>query len=278
MNATRRNMLKAPITLISHGRSGTSLLQNIFDAHPDISVAGETADLIFSTWYSIERAKGIIPGLIEEGKLVPWERRVARGVRAVFDEILQLKTAYWMQKPIGQPFVINYLRKDGMSLDEWFQLYWTILQQVFPKGKFITVLRHPCDVVLSSGEYWGREQAGVWHGIATMSRCILHPASKITYAVNYHQLVEEPEPTVKALFEHLEVPYNPCVLDAFNYVYVPNHDRWKQDKQNFTDKVSKKFSRQDEWDKLDMSIPNPEDLAAIRQVWERFGHSLELPQ
>ena len=101
--------IKSPITLISHGRSGTSLLQNIFDAHPDISVAGETADLIFSTWYSLWRAKGIVPGLIENGNVVPWEQRAARGVRAVFDEIFNIETQYWMQKPIGQPFVNGYI-------------------------------------------------------------------------------------------------------------------------------------------------------------------------
>ena len=108
------------------------MLQNIFDAHPDISVAGETADLIFSTWYSLWRAKGIVPGLIENGKVVPWEQRAARGVRAVFDEIFNIETQYWMQKPIGQPFVNCYIRGKGTTLDEWFELYWRILDDVFP--------------------------------------------------------------------------------------------------------------------------------------------------
>ncbi|MFM7526927.1 MAG: sulfotransferase family protein [Nodosilinea sp.] len=271
------DLLKSPITLIAHGRSGTSLLQNIFDAHPEVSVAGETADLIFSTWYSIHRAKGIIPGLTEAGKLITWEERTARGVRAVFDEILRLDTKYWMQKPIGQPFVIGYLQKEGMSLDKWFELYWTILKQVFPQGKFITILRHPCDVVLSSGEYWGREQASVWSGITTMARCMLHSASQITYAVNYEQLVQDSEASVKSLLEHLQVPYDPAVLKAFDYIYVPNHDSWRQNKEGFEHKINKDFSRRDEWEKLDMSVPNPEDLAAIRELWSRFGHTLELP-
>ena len=52
-------------------------------------------------------------------------------------------------------------------------------------GKFITILRHPCDVVLSAQGYWGREELQIWRGIATMSRCILHKASKITYAVKF---------------------------------------------------------------------------------------------
>jgi Sulfotransferase family len=269
--------LKSPITLISHGRSGTSLLQNIFDAHPEISVAGETADLIFSTWYSIQRAKGIIPGLIEEGKLIPWEERTARGVRAVFNEMLKLETPYWMQKPIGQPFVIGYLRKDGMSLDEWFALYWQILSQVFPNGKFITILRHPCDVVLSAGEYWGRDLAKVWTDIATMARCILHPGSQIQFATNYENLVQDSEASVKAMFEYLEVPFDPCVMKAFDRVYVPNHDNWKQDKNKFEDKVKNNFSRRDEWEKIDMSATNPKDIAVIEQLWNRFGYELELP-
>ncbi|MBR8828003.1 MAG: sulfotransferase [Gomphosphaeria aponina SAG 52.96 = DSM 107014] len=269
--------LKQPITLISHGRSGTSLLQNIFEAHPDISVAGETADLIFSTWYSIERAKGIIPGLIENGKVVAWEERVGRGVRAVFDEIFNLNTTYWMQKPIGQPFVINYLRKEGMSLDEWFQLYWSILNQVFPAGKFMTILRHPCDVVISAGDYWGRKQADVWGGIATMARCILHRDSKVKFAVNYTELVKEPEKNTKKMFEQLGIGYDSRVLRAFDYVYVPNQKGWKQDKKLYEGKIEKQFSREDEWEKLDFSLVKKEDIEVIEKLWARFGYNLELP-
>ena len=268
--------IKSPITLISHGRSGTSLLQNIFDAHPDISVAGETADLIFSTWYSLWRAKGIIPGLIENGQVVPWKKRAARGVRAVFDEIFNLETQYWMQKPIGQPFVSNYLRKQGSTLDEWFELYWSILDDVFPTGKYITILRHPCDVVLSAQGYWNREESQIWGGIATMARCILHKSSKISYAVNFDALVEQPELSLKNLFSHLEIVYTPEVLQALNYIYVPNKDGWKQDKSAFDSKVKKNFSRRDEWDKLDLSIPDSDDLAVIEKLWNHFGYSIEL--
>ena len=269
--------IKSPITLISHGRSGTSLLQNIFDAHPDISVAGETADLIFSTWYSIWRAKGIVPGLIENGKVVPWKKRAARGVRAVFNEIFNLETEYWMQKPIGQPFVNNYIRKQGTTLDEWFELYWSILDDVFPTGKYITILRHPCDVVLSAQGYWGREESQIWRGIANMARCILHESSKITYAVNFDELVEQPEQSLKNLFSHLDIPYRSEMLEALDYIYVPNQDGWKQDKSLFKGKVNSNFSRRDEWDKLDFSIPNSDDLEVIEKLWSRVDYSLKFP-
>ncbi len=276
MNHKLHKKLKAPITLISHGRSGTSLLQNIFDAHPNISVAGETADLIFSTWYSIKKAEGLVPGLFENGKVVRWPERTARGVRAVFGEIFDFPTEYWMQKPIGQPFVMGYLRKQTMSLDEWFELYWNILNDIFPQGKFITILRHPCDVVLSSGEYWGRDQKGTWGGIATMAQCILHKSSKISYAVNYHELVEKPEEVIKDLFAHLEVPYDPTVLKALDYVYVPNQEGWKQDKTEFQAKIEKKFSRREDWDKLDLSGLDNE-IKIIQELWQKYGYSLELP-
>lgn len=277
MNPECDARLKAPITLISHGRSGTSLLQNIFNAHPDIAVTGETTDLIFSTWYSIQKAQGIVPGCLENGKPVSWEERSARSVRSIFNEMFNIDKKYWMQKPIAQPFVISYLRKKGMSLDEWFELYWNILEQIFPQGKFMTILRQPCDVVLSAGEYWGREQVNVWRDIATMARCILHPSSKINLAVSYDELVQNSEVAVKKMFEALNVEYHPNVLGAFNHVYVPDKTGWKQEKNLFEDKIKKKFSRQEEWDKLDLSHIEPEDLEAIQKMWNKFGYDLKLP-
>ncbi|MEB3340211.1 sulfotransferase [Okeania sp.] len=272
-----KDKLKAPITLISHGRSGTSLLQNIFDAHPDISVAGETADLIFGTWYSISKIKGIVPGLFDEnGKLVPWEERVALGVRAVFDQIFNLDRKYWMQKPISQPFIMQFLKMQEKNEKDWFNVYWSVLDQVFPEGKFITILREPRDVVLSSKEYWGRDHANVWGNIATMARCIAHESSKVNYAVSFDELVQEPEPTLKKLFAHIDVPYSSDVLAALEHIYVPDQKKWKQDKSLFEDKIKRGFSRQKDWKDLDMSIVKTEDLEAIEKLWNKFGYSLNL--
>lgn len=271
-------ILKSPVTLISHGRSGTSLLQNVFANHPEFSVAGETADIIFGTWYSLSMAEKLVPGLFENGKLVPWNERIARSVRAVFQEMFQFQKPRWMHKPISQPAIMGYILKArDLTIEGWLEAYWRILGEAFPTGSFITIIRHPYDVVLSAGQYWGRDQARVWSDMATMARCVTHPSSKINFAVLYDELVATPEAVLMRLFHHLQIPYDPAVLKAFESVYVPNHEGWKQDLSKFTQKAEKRFSRRAEWAKVDPTIPTVSELEVIGRLWDKFGYPLELP-
>jgi len=73
----------------------------------------------------------------------------------------------------------------------------------------------------------------------------------------------------------LQIVYDPVVLKAFDYIYVPNQKGWKQEKNLFPDKITKKFSRQDEWGKIDISSVEKE-ISIIRELWKKFGYSLEL--
>ena len=53
------NILR-PITLVSYGRSGTSLVHNILAAHPDIEGCGETMPLIFAETERLLKPGGIV--------------------------------------------------------------------------------------------------------------------------------------------------------------------------------------------------------------------------
>ncbi|WP_193143402.1 sulfotransferase [Fluviibacterium sp. MJW13] len=51
-----RTNLTAPICLVGLGRSGTTLVTNIFRRHPGFQSLGETANLVYSTFRHIEKS------------------------------------------------------------------------------------------------------------------------------------------------------------------------------------------------------------------------------
>src|SRR5881392_2281706 len=49
----------SPISLVAHGRSGTSLLFRAFGKLADVDCVGETANMIFTTWRALDQIAGI---------------------------------------------------------------------------------------------------------------------------------------------------------------------------------------------------------------------------
>ena len=43
-------------------------------------------------------------------------------------------------------------------------------------------------------------------------------------------------------------------------------------------KVKNHFSRRHQWNKLDLSLPDSDDLEVIEKLWSRFGYTLQYPR
>lgn len=120
----------APVFLVGFPRSGTTLLDQVLDAHPDITVI-EERPLIPET----------IARLGEFGKHYPEGLESLTG-----SEIKNLRDHYLAARnrlidPSPGTIVI-----DKMPLN---LAHAALIRQVFPEARFILSLRDPCDVVLS---------------------------------------------------------------------------------------------------------------------------------
>lgn len=260
--------IESPIILISVPRSGTSLLFEIFRLHPDFQAVGETANLLFGTWQSVDFIRGITDPLVEEGRIVSHEERAARVVRQTMLTCFPDHQPYWFQKPIGLPKAVSdkfeYVQRSDAAA--W---YWEVLGKTFPKARYFTVLRHPCDIVLSSESYLGFEAGTIWWSLAFMSHIISHPASLINYAIHYEELIQHKEQTTRNLFEFLEIPFDNQILNAFNQIHVPSKGREKPEHHSPT--------RQEQWHQLDpMKVPLYY-IEEINTLFAKFGYSVEWP-
>jgi hypothetical protein len=269
------NILR-PITLISYGRSGTSLVHHAFNLHPKCEVAGETANLIFGTWRAAELVRGIVRPLRIGGKIIEHEERCAIAARAVLLSQFQSSKRYWMQKPIGTPECMWLLRKKGMDEEEFGAWYWTAITRTFPEAKFFTMLRHPYDVVLSAEKYWGWDARGVWSGLGQMAAIIQHPTNRIGYAISYDALLERPEEELRKLCEFVGLEFDAKMLGAMKSLHVPASGVRIGGRELLAARAKEGFSRKSEWIRIDREQIPSRSLDQIRSVWERFQVTLDL--
>lgn len=258
-----------PITLLAHGRSGTSLMHRIFESHSQFDVIGESCELIFGTWGAIERTKGIIRGQYDNGVLVPFEERCIRGVRQVLITVCYSEHPRWMQKPIALPstYPEGTIRT---NVQLFGSLYWRVFKLVFPYARYFTILRNPCDVVISSKEYWGRSEKDTWKALSFIARILNHSGSLLEYGVVFDKLVKDPHSEINYLFTKFGLDVEDQIFDQFNLIHVPSKGRENID--------PRKISRSNQWDLLDPKAVTQEDINAIASLWHRFNAEFEIPK
>jgi len=263
----------SPVTLVSFGRSGTSLIANAFERHPDFSNAGETVNLIIGAWRAVELANPVLNASIEEGRYVTGDMRAARLVRQALVTTVPSDRPSWFQKPIGVPVGITEI----FSNDEWDAAatwYWKVFTSSFPDARYFTILRNPFDIILSARAYWGYDEATLWWSLGLMSHLLAHPNSPVKYAVRFEDLVRDPRTAVSALFEHLEVPFHEDVMAAFANVHVPARGREQL--------APHAVERRSEWGSLDPAAAQSgrypsRFLGPVLGLFEKFNVEVEIP-
>lgn len=267
------NNIESPITLISYGRSGSSLLSKIFELHPDFSVIGETGNFTANLWAAYEFSSGQIAPSIEDGKWISDAKRAGRMARASFLSCFPDDKKEWFHKPIGVPNVISTkLSEEQWNEEAWNEAatwYWNVINSTFPRARFFTVLRHPFDVILSAKSYWGFDEASIWKNYAIMSYLLSHPLSCIEHAISYEELVLESTTTVKSLFKFLEIPFHEVVMQAFSERHASSPGR-ESIKTNFG-------TRKEEWSKLSNRKVNPRYVDIALGLFDRFHKPITLP-
>jgi tetratricopeptide (TPR) repeat protein len=124
------SMLHSPVFVIGFPRSGTTMLEQMLDAHPDFRSMDE---------------RGYVYQLIERMKHAG-QRYPADLADLTQDDADQLRAVYWQLvghtlPDLGRRRLID---KNPLNL-----LCLPLIMRLFPAARIILCIRHPCDVVLS---------------------------------------------------------------------------------------------------------------------------------
>jgi hypothetical protein len=188
----------APIFLVGCHRSGTTLLRLVLDSHSRIACGPETRFLTgLARIVGPDRERLARFGFDERD----WLRRINEFFGGVHADYAKARgKARWADKTplytMALPFVT----------------------QVFPDAQIVHLIRDGRDVVLSHRKrfgYWSAVKCVVkWPRYIHAGRAAGTPMPPGRYhELRYEDAVNEPETTMRALFEFLDEPWEPEVLD-----------------------------------------------------------------
>ncbi len=198
-NSEERSAARPAIFVVGSPRSGTTLLRLLLDAHPHISCGEETHFL---------RALEVIVGR-------DWPLLASYG----------LPREWWLARIRGLygDFQAEVLGRTGRSRwaekDPTYTLLLPFIEELFPDALYVHLLRDGHDVVASFRDRWGYRSAAraarsEWARYVTAARALQARVGERRFLeLRYERLVMEPEAEARRLFDFLDEPWHPEVLD-----------------------------------------------------------------
>lgn len=199
----------SPIFVVGFPRSGTTLLDRLLDAHPQLKVLEEKPALEAVVQALTKRRgfpqalSGLSTGDVDELRKVYWAE-VRRslpmlGVRTVVDK-----------------YPLNLLRLP-------------VIARIFPGARIVLALRHPCDVVLScfmqnfrftdvTEGFWSLEStATVYDRVMTQWYGLREKYQPACLDVRYEDVVVDLPKRARQLVEFLGLPWDDAMLDYHSH-------------------------------------------------------------
>lgn len=210
----------APIFLVGCPRSGTTLLQQMLDAHPDIAIAPET-HFIRSFFLSDQYGdlnddynyKQLVKSIVDIPEFTEMELDSEEFVADSQTLERSYKSLFWLL--LEQFRQRRRVRIVGEKTPNHL-LYMQTLQEFFPKACFIHIIRDPRAVVSSwkkvpwtTGSVEG--DARVWRRYMATARKS-PPANGAIFSLHYESLVTEPEECLKSICNFLGIHFDRAML------------------------------------------------------------------
>lgn len=237
-------MNESPIFIVGNSRSGTTMMGRILNEHELIFtfhelhffeqlwskkdsgqvISGEEAAVLFAKLLKAQRS-----GILTESSYIPYLIEAKEALK-------KIKQPYTTEQ-VFRSFLLRETKLNGKIFPceqtPRNLLYLEELLFIYPRAKIIAMVRDPRDVMLSQKGKWKRRYLGgdkiTWFE-ALRSRFNYHPISiaklwNINYEViqrfellpsvfvlRFEDLVDQPEQTVKAICDFLQIDYSPQLL------------------------------------------------------------------
>jgi tetratricopeptide (TPR) repeat protein len=207
-----RDDLPQPIFILGFPRSGTTLVEQMLSAHPQIS-AGDELPFVNEITSSMPRMLNS-PLTYPEALAELWMGDRREGLDELRDYYLQRV----LQLGILEPGALWFT--DKMPLNE---THLGLVALMFPRAPLIHILRHPLDVVLSvfsnhltHGFYCAYQLDTAARHYVRIMNLVQHYRSEMTLhylPIRYEDIVDDQERSLRRVLEFVGAPFDPVCLE-----------------------------------------------------------------
>ena len=190
------------IFIVSLPRSGSTLVEQIIAAHPDVEGAGELPDLPIVIDEESRRRGKPFPAWVREADAADWRRLGERYLE---------RTARWRRR---RP---RFTDKSLLNVP-----YVGAAAAMLPGARFIHCRRDPVETALScyrqwfaQGQAWSYaidDIAAFWHGHERLMALWLSRLPATVHALAHETLIAEPEASVRSLLDFCGLAFDPACL------------------------------------------------------------------
>ena len=203
--------------VVGVGRSGTTLLRLMLDAHPDLAIPPETYFGPAVAAFEREGTGGAVDAILGS-QLWPdcglaaaeFRERVARRRPSDVADLLRAFYELYAEK--------SGKRRWGDKTPHYVEAM-SMIRNVFPEARFVHIVRDGRDVALSLTPLWFSPGdvsavAEFWSRTLISARRQARELPAGSYVeVRYEDLVREPAAVLKGLCEYLELDWSPSMLE-----------------------------------------------------------------
>jgi len=223
----RRN---APFFIVGPGRSGTTLLSRMLDAHSALAIFPET-------WcYVVLDRLGCIEGFSDRWQYILFLNQIWDSLRDYPDPAARVLAQEAAKRPSYTGPVRPILESLGRAYAEargatrWGEktpghvLWLSQIHHLFPEAKILVCLRDPRDIISSYDERWGGNRADTAYLMRTSAlirHYLRHLLEESAYApdqvirVRYEELTTHPQATLERICRFLHLDFEPQMLEFY---------------------------------------------------------------
>lgn len=200
----------APIFIVSLPRSGSTLLEQMLDGHPEIEALGELPHVpaLMRTMMEAATRHGIVSVPAAIKGLSPADR-TAMGAEYIRRATIHQKSA--------SPYFIDKMPHNWSNI--------AFIRQILPNARFVDIRRSPFACCFSNFTHsFSRAHASSF-ALADIGRSYVdyvrlmdhfdQVAPGIIHHVRYEALIEEPEPELRRIMNYIGLPWDEAVLSFY---------------------------------------------------------------